>query len=85
MANIKSGLIDSLKGRYVILEEDGLYWAAEVVDIQGIPASENYCDVAHKLASVSAVPLDAKAGIRDRSSGTGCIRLICGVQQRLQY
>ena len=60
MANIKSGLIDSLKGRYVILEEDGLYWAAEVVDIQGIPASENYCDVAHKLARFQRSPSTPK-------------------------
>ncbi len=61
MANIRSGLIDSLKGRYVILEEDGLYWAAEVVDIQAIATSENYCDVAQKLATFQRSPSSPKS------------------------
>lgn len=51
MPNIKSGLIDGLTGRYVILEEDGLFWAAEIVDIDAIRTSENCAEVAQDLAA----------------------------------
>jgi hypothetical protein len=51
MPQIRSGLIDHPNGRYVILEEDGAFWAAEIVDIGVIPTSENYADVAEDLAA----------------------------------
>ena len=50
MPNIRSGLIEDLNGRYVILEEDGLFWAAEIRDIATIPTSERCADVATGLA-----------------------------------
>ncbi len=51
MPKITSGLIDGLNGRFVILEEDGLYWAAEIVDISEVQTSQNYADVAHDVAA----------------------------------
>jgi hypothetical protein len=50
MPKIRSGLIEDLNGRYVILEEDGLFWAAEIRDIAAIPTSERCADVATGLA-----------------------------------
>lgn len=50
MPKIRSGLIEDLNGRYVILEEDGLFWAAEIRDITAIPTSERCADVATRLA-----------------------------------
>ncbi len=50
MPKIRSGLIEDLSGRYVILEEDGLFWAAEIRDIATIPTSERCADVATGLA-----------------------------------
>jgi hypothetical protein len=49
MPKIRSGLIEDLNGRYVILEEDGLFWAAEIRDIAAIPTSERCADVASGL------------------------------------
>jgi hypothetical protein len=49
MPNIRSGLIEDLNGRNVILEEDGLFWAAEIRDIATIPTSERCADVASGL------------------------------------
>jgi hypothetical protein len=50
MPKIRSGLIEDLNGRYVILEEDGLFWAAEIRDMAGIPTSELCSDIATELA-----------------------------------
>ena len=50
MPRITSQLIEGLQGRYVFLEEDGLYWAAEIVDIDAIQASENCALVCESLA-----------------------------------
>lgn len=50
MPKIRSGLIEDLNGRYVILEEDGLFWAAEIRDMTGIPTSELCADIATELA-----------------------------------
>ena len=50
MPRITSQLIEGLQGRYVILEEDGLYWAAAVVDIDAIQTSENCAVVCESLA-----------------------------------
>jgi hypothetical protein len=50
MPKIRSGLIEDMNGRYVILEEDGLFWAAEIRDIAAIPTSEHCADVATRLA-----------------------------------
>ena len=49
MPRITSQLFEGLQGRYVILEEDGLYWAAEVVDIDAIQTSENCALVCESL------------------------------------
>ena len=51
MPKIRSGLIDGLSGRYVILQDDDLFWAAEIVDIGGIETSENCAEVAQNLAA----------------------------------
>ncbi len=51
MPKIRSGLIDGLSGRYVILQEDELFWAAEIVDIDAIGTSENFAEVAQNLAA----------------------------------
>jgi len=50
MPKIRSGLIEDLNGRYVILEEDGLFWAAEIRDIAAIPTSGLCADIATELA-----------------------------------
>ena len=50
MPKIRSGLIEDLNGRYVILEEDGLFWVAEIRDIATIPTSERCADVTTGLA-----------------------------------
>ena len=50
MSRITSQLFEGLRGRYVILEEDGMYWAAEVVDIDAIQTSENCALVCDSLA-----------------------------------
>jgi hypothetical protein len=50
MPRITSQLIEGLQGRYIILEEDGMYWAAEVVDINAIETSENCALICESLA-----------------------------------
>ncbi len=50
MPKIRSGLIEDLNGRYIILEEDGMFWAAEIRDIAAIPTSNRCADVANELA-----------------------------------
>ena len=50
MPNIRSALIEDPNGRYLILEEDGMFWAAEIRDIAAIPSSERCADIARRLA-----------------------------------